>query len=80
MRVLTAFFLLIRPKQWTKNLVVFAGLVFSANLLDAARFLQVLQLFVVFCLAAGVVYIFNDWKDLPADRLDPDRYGDIDAD
>jgi 4-hydroxybenzoate polyprenyltransferase len=73
MRALKAFFQLIRPKQWTKNLVVFAGLMFSANLLDAARFFQVLQLFVVFCLAAGAVYIFNDWKDLSADRLHPQK-------
>ncbi len=73
MRGLKAFLQLIRPKQWTKNLVVFAGLVFSSNLLDASRFIQVLQLFVIFCLAAGAVYVFNDWKDLPSDRLHPQK-------
>lgn len=73
MRGFKAFIQLIRPKQWTKNLVVFAGLVFSANLFDAEKLLQVLQLFVVFCLASGVVYIFNDWRDMANDRLHPQK-------
>jgi len=68
-----AFFQLIRPKQWTKNFVVFAGLIFSANLFDPALFWRALQAFAVFCLATGAIYVFNDMKDLAQDRLHPEK-------
>jgi len=63
----------LRPKQWTKNLLVFAGLVFSRNLFDATNFLRSLAGFVAFCLLSGAVYIINDLADVESDRLHPKK-------
>lgn len=57
-----------RPWQWSKNLVVFAGLVFSRNVGDRALSLLALEAFAVFCLLSGVIYIVNDIADLEKDR------------
>ncbi len=68
----------LRPEQWTKNAVVFAGLLFGAG--EASRraeLLSVLTLgraalaFVVFCALSGVVYLMNDIADCEADRCHP---------
>jgi 4-hydroxybenzoate polyprenyltransferase len=64
---------LMRPRQWTKNLVVFAGLAFSANLFNASLAFKTLQAFIIFCLTAGAVYIFNDILDRESDRLHPEK-------
>jgi len=67
----TALIAAMRPKQWTKNLVIFAGLVFSQNFFHLG-FLKVSVLaFIAFCLNASSVYIINDIKDLEQDRLHP---------
>src|SRR5476651_105008 len=63
----------LRPSQWTKNLVVFAGLIFSENqkLLDPHAVGLALGAFTVFCVLSGVVYLINDVCDREADRLHP---------
>jgi 4-hydroxybenzoate polyprenyltransferase len=61
----------LRPRQWTKNLVVFAGLIFGERLLDPAAVADAVEAFAIFCLLSGVVYIINDVKDRHADRLHP---------
>jgi 4-hydroxybenzoate polyprenyltransferase len=61
----------LRPRQWTKNLVLFAGLVFSKSATDPALALRSLLGFVCFCLASGAVYIVNDIADREQDRLHP---------
>jgi len=71
--VVRAILQLMRPRQWTKNLVVFAGLMFSANILDVVLFLRAFQAFLIFCLAAGAVYIFNDIQDRARDRVHPQK-------
>jgi 4-hydroxybenzoate polyprenyltransferase len=58
-----------RPNQWTKNLVVFAGLVFSRNLFNGALTLRTLEAFVIFCLLSGMVYVINDIADIERDKL-----------
>jgi len=58
-----------RPRQWSKNLILFAALVFSQNLLDGSLALVSLAGFAIFCLLSGVVYTVNDLLDLEADRL-----------
>ncbi len=58
-----------RPRQWTKNLVVFAALAFAGELLDWRRILLGTAAFVVFCLLSGSVYVLNDVLDMDADRL-----------
>jgi 4-hydroxybenzoate polyprenyltransferase len=61
----------LRPRQWTKNLVLFAGLVFSKSATDPALAVRSLLGFVCFCLASGAVYIINDIADREQDRLHP---------
>jgi len=64
-----------RPRQWTKNLIIFAALVFDRQLglehLDAT--LRTLAGFVIFCFLSGLVYIINDIADVEADRIHPDK-------
>ena len=66
-----ALFTSLRPKQWAKNLLVFAGLVFSLNLFDLTNALRSLGGFVAFCLLSGAVYLVNDLVDVENDRLHP---------
>lgn len=60
-----------RPKQWVKNIVLFAGLIFSRNFFDAQKFLFVFAGAVVFCLASSAIYLINDVFDAPMDRKHP---------
>jgi 4-hydroxybenzoate polyprenyltransferase len=61
----------LRPSQWTKNLFVFAGLIFGEKLRDPAAVVQATLAFGVFCLLSGTVYLINDVLDREADRLHP---------
>lgn len=61
----------LRPRQWVKNLFVFAPLVFSKHLLDAGFALRELAAVAIFCALSGAVYAFNDVRDVSADRLHP---------
>ncbi len=63
----------LRPSQWTKNLVVFAGLIFGERLFDPGSVSLASSAFVVFCLLSGVVYLLNDVRDREADRLHPTK-------
>jgi 4-hydroxybenzoate polyprenyltransferase len=69
----TSLLLSLRPAQWTKNLLVFAGLIFSEQhlLLQPAAAVRAAVAFVVFCLLSGVVYLLNDVRDREADRRHP---------
>jgi 4-hydroxybenzoate polyprenyltransferase len=62
-----------RPKQWTKNSVIFAPLVFDAKLTDATYLSLTLMGFVVFCLVSGTVYLINDLADIEQDRQHPKK-------
>jgi len=62
-----------RPKQWTKNVILFAALIFSQNLFHGQRFLGVLGAFILFTLLSGSVYIFNDLIDIEKDRCHPKK-------
>lgn len=61
----------IRPRQWTKNVFIFAALVFDRKLLDFPALQQTLLAFVCFCLLASSVYIINDILDAKSDRNHP---------
>lgn len=61
----------LRPSQWTKNLIIFAGLIFGQRLLDPSAVLTSLSAFAVFCVLSGVVYLVNDVADRQADRQHP---------
>jgi 4-hydroxybenzoate polyprenyltransferase len=67
----TNLLLSLRPSQWTKNLVVFAGLIGGGKLFDSAAVVASLVAFAVFCGLSGVVYLINDVRDRDADRRHP---------
>jgi len=62
-----------RPKQWTKNVILFAALIFSRNLFHTESFLRVLEAFILFTLLSGSVYVFNDLIDIEKDRCHPKK-------
>ena len=62
-----------RPKQWTKNGFVFAGIMFDQQLTEPDAFLRVLAAFVLLCLAASTIYLINDLVDIERDRLHPKK-------
>jgi 4-hydroxybenzoate polyprenyltransferase len=71
--VIGALIASLRPKQWPKNLLVFAGLVFSLNLFNLNYLLLSIAGFVAFCLLSGAVYLVNDLADIEKDRLHPKK-------
>jgi 4-hydroxybenzoate polyprenyltransferase len=62
-----------RPRQWTKNLILLAGVIFAQLFADPAAVLRALAACLIFCLASGAAYILNDIKDLAQDRLHPHK-------
>ena len=60
-----------RPKQWTKNLILFAPLLFSQNINHSPYVIKSLLAFFVFCMLSGCVYILNDLIDLNQDKVHP---------
>lgn len=62
-----------RPYQWTKNLLLFAALVFAGELAHPGKALLSLAAFAAFCLAASATYIFNDLLDIESDREHPKK-------
>jgi len=68
---LKALLLTLRPEQWIKNLLVFAGVMFGGRLLDVSSLWAAITTFAVFCALSSAVYIFNDIADREADRQHP---------
>jgi len=64
-------FKLLRPRQWTKNLALFAAITFSGQLFNFDSFWQVALGFLAFCLLSSSTYIINDLLDVNKDRLHP---------
>jgi 4-hydroxybenzoate polyprenyltransferase len=64
-------FITMRPKQWIKNTVVFAALIFSQKLFDHHALLMSFLAFFLFCLIAGSVYLLNDVIDKEGDKRHP---------
>jgi len=71
--MLKALFKTMRPRQWTKNVFLFAALVFDKQLFILSSFLHTLAGFALFCLISSSVYILNDIADVEADRQHPDK-------
>jgi 4-hydroxybenzoate polyprenyltransferase len=71
--MLQALLQTMRPKQWLKNLIVFAPLVFDRQLLLLEPFLRALAGFGLLCLLSSTVYLVNDLVDLEKDRLHPKK-------
>jgi 4-hydroxybenzoate polyprenyltransferase len=68
---LRALLTALRPRQWTKNLAVFVGVVFAGRLLSVTSFERATLAFVAFCLASSSIYLLNDLHDLENDRQHP---------
>ena len=60
-----------RPRQWTKNLALFVGLVFAQQLFTLSSFERAGLAFAAFCLASSFIYLLNDLLDLENDRQHP---------
>ncbi len=61
----------LRPRQWTKNLLLFAGLLFAGKLGDKSLWLDACVAFVAYCAASSASYLGNDVRDAPHDREHP---------
>lgn len=68
-----AFVAALRPRQWLKNLLLFAGLVFAAELGDGSRWVRALVAFAIYCAASSAAYLVNDVRDADADRMHPTK-------
>jgi len=62
-----------RLRHWIKNILIFAGLIFSLNLFDIALLVKVVVGFILFGLGASSIYIFNDLQDSQKDRIHPEK-------
>lgn len=63
----------LRPKQWAKNVFVFAAMVFAGKLFDGSAWLRTLAAFAIFSAVASAVYLVNDVSDRAADALHPTK-------
>ena len=61
----------LRPGQWSKNLLVFAGLIFGVRLFDPASVTAATEAFAIFCALSGVVYLVNNVADRESDQSHP---------
>lgn len=68
-------FRLLRPKQWTKNLLVFAAYLFAGKIDDAEATRLAILAFVGMCLLSSGTYALNDVLDAERDRVHPERKG-----
>jgi 4-hydroxybenzoate polyprenyltransferase len=63
----------LRPRQWVKNGLLFAGIVFAERLDDPTRWLEATAAFVAYCAASSAAYLINDVVDAPQDRAHPNK-------
>ncbi len=71
MSVLIALVESLRPRQWTKNFFLFAGILFSQNIFYIPLLVEVTLGCIIFCFLSGAVYIVNDLRDLEQDKYHP---------
>lgn len=62
-----------RPAQWTKNVIVYAALVFDGKLFDLPLLAKTTVVALCFCLVSSSVYVINDLADVEKDRLHPKK-------
>jgi 4-hydroxybenzoate polyprenyltransferase len=62
-----------RPPEWIKNLLVYAGLLFSQQFDDPARVLDATLVFIAFCAISSAGYLVNDLRDAELDRRHPEK-------
>lgn len=64
-------FRLLRPRQWTKNLAIFATITFTGHLFSMPALIEVVYGFFIFCAISSAIYVINDIFDVEKDRLHP---------
>jgi len=70
-RALTGLVRTMRPRQWMKNVLIYAGIVFDGQLFIPESFIRITIGFILLCVIAGSVYIINDLADIESDRQHP---------
>ncbi len=70
---LMATFVAMRPQEWIKNILVFAGLVFAKKFNDPSQVVDAVLTFVAFCAISSAGYLFNDIRDVAHDRSHPEK-------
>lgn len=73
MSKLKAYVRLLRPHQYYKNLLVFLGLVFAAQVFEVDNYPPLLLAFVGLCAVSSASYVLNDWRDIGLDRAHPEK-------
>jgi len=68
-----ALLVAMRPPEWIKNVLVFAGLLFSGKLDEGAQVFDATLTFAAFCAISSAGYLFNDLHDAPFDRQHPEK-------
>src|SRR5581483_1977821 len=68
-----ALLVALRPPEWIKNLLVFAGLFFSQKLKQGPQVVDAFSTFVAFCAISSAGYLVNDLRDAPLDRRHPEK-------
>ncbi len=69
--MLKNFLVALRPKQWIKNVLVFAGAIFAEDLFDPQMLQNSVLAFIIFCMISGSTYLVNDVLDREKDALHP---------
>ena len=73
MSTIKALLKTMRPKQWIKNVFIFAAIVFDRKLFNTALLLRTVLAFAAFCLISSTVYLINDLVDIDKDRQHPTK-------
>ncbi|MHB9138936.1 MAG: decaprenyl-phosphate phosphoribosyltransferase [Victivallaceae bacterium] len=68
-----AWLQLFRIHHWVKNVLVFAGLIFSRSFYNPMLAREALLTFLAFCFASSFVYVLNDWRDMEKDKMHPQK-------
>ena len=71
--LITSLLKSLRPKQWTKNLFIFAALVFDVKLFQIEPLVKTIIGFLLLCAISGTVYLINDLVDIEKDRQHPTK-------
>ncbi|OGF50734.1 MAG: phosphoribose diphosphate--decaprenyl-phosphate phosphoribosyltransferase [Candidatus Firestonebacteria bacterium RIFOXYA2_FULL_40_8] len=73
LNIVKYIFLSLRPKQWTKNFLIFAALIFSQKLNNPNCVTETIIGFLIFCIISGSIYTLNDIVDKEKDKLHPKK-------
>lgn len=63
----------LRPTQWTKNLFVFAGIIFALKFFQIPLLINVVLAFLIFCALSSGIYLINDLRDIEGDQQHPTK-------